>query len=94
MTEQVVRAPQPVRQRGEHFQCDARIALEEREKILARQLRETRVFDDRGVGRAPPPVEHRHFAEEIARPELGQRHRMTVGVGNADAHFAAVDQIH
>ena len=92
--QKIVGASQPARQRGQHLESDVRIAIDEREKIFARQFGQPRVLHHRRIGRTSVTIEHRHLAEEISGTEFCQRDVVTVGVGDADAHPAHVDEVH
>ena len=94
MAQKIVRASQSARQRRQHFERDARVAVDEGEKILARQLSQPRIPNHRRVGRAPVAIEHRHLPEKIPGAELSERDGVTIGIGDADAHLSQLDPIH
>ena len=88
MAQKLVSLPQPVGQRGEHFQCDIWIAPHKGKEMVAREHGEPRVLGHPGVRRAAVPVEQSHFTEEIAAVEFSQSHLASIHGVNANSNLS------
>ena len=66
MAQKLIGVPKPVGKRGKHFQRDIGTTAHKRQKVLAREQSQPRIFSHHRVGRAALPVEQSHFAKEIA----------------------------
>ena len=94
VAKQLIGAPQAVRDGAQHAHGDGGVAAHEFHEVLPRQHGQFSMLHDRGIGRAAMAIEHRHFAEEIARPERGQDDFTAIGVGDGDSHLPGDDEIH
>ena len=94
MPQQIVRPPQPPRNRTQHFQDNARVARDEIQEILARQDRQTRIFRYRRIRRTAVTVEHRHFAKEIAMTQRSQNHFSSIRIGDSDTDVSPLNNVH
>jgi hypothetical protein len=94
VSKQIIRPAQPLCNRTQHFQADARIARNEGEKILPRQHRQTRILRHRRISRTAVAIEYCHLAEEIAMTERSENHFPSIGIRDGDANAPAFDDIH
>ena len=92
--QQFVSAPQTISQRTQHFQRHVRFRSDKREKRIARQNREARVFDHLRVSGTLPPVDDRHLAKKISLGQLREGQFLLVVVANTDPHPPAFNQVH
>src|SRR6266850_5144306 len=94
MPQQFIGPAQAISDSTEHFQDDARVTRDEREKILSRQHCQTRILRHGCISRTAMSVEHCHLAEEIAMTQRSKNHFASISIRDGDADAPAFDEIH
>src|SRR5207249_9990900 len=93
MPQQFIGPAQAIGDSAEHLQDDAGVTRDEGEKILPRQYRQTRIFDNGRIGRAAMATEHCHLAKEVAMTQRSENQLAPSRVSKREANAPAVDDM-